>query len=406
MKTKLKLAVLALFLSTVNAQFSTCFAQGSLTPPGAPAASMKTLAQIEPRTPISSAPFTISSSGSYYLTTNLTVATGDAINITVNGVTLDLNGFTISSTAPSATGTAILFGGPRSNVAIYNGHIISGVTNTAAGVFSGAGFGYGITSSGSSNLRVKDLSVAGVLFYGINLGVSSSTVVEGCAVNVAGSYGIIATSVSDSTAMNCGSVGINANTMHNCTGQGVGSGTGLSGAIINNGYGTSSGSGYGLQANSANNCYGTSSSGYGLSATTANNCSGTSSSGTGLNATSVNNCYGTSSTANGLSATTANNCYGSSSSGVGLFAQVITGCYGTSTSNTGLMAGSTATSCFGSSSSSTGIAVLGNGVSAYCCGVSYNGSSSLAPGIVSSISIGCVGFGNPAISSVKYLTTY
>jgi hypothetical protein len=28
------------------------YAQGSLTPPGAPAATMKTLAQIEPRTPI------------------------------------------------------------------------------------------------------------------------------------------------------------------------------------------------------------------------------------------------------------------------------------------------------------------------------------------------------------------
>jgi hypothetical protein len=35
-------------------------AQGSLTPPGAPAPTMKTLTQIEPRTPISSLPFTIS----------------------------------------------------------------------------------------------------------------------------------------------------------------------------------------------------------------------------------------------------------------------------------------------------------------------------------------------------------
>jgi len=41
------------------------FAQGSLTPPGAPAPTMKSLDQIEPRTPISSLPFTISSSGSY-----------------------------------------------------------------------------------------------------------------------------------------------------------------------------------------------------------------------------------------------------------------------------------------------------------------------------------------------------
>ena len=47
---------------------STAFPQGSLTPPGAPAPTMKSLDQIEARTPISSAPFTINASGSYYLT--------------------------------------------------------------------------------------------------------------------------------------------------------------------------------------------------------------------------------------------------------------------------------------------------------------------------------------------------
>jgi len=50
----------------VIAALATLFAQGPLTPPGAPAPTMKTLAQIETRTPISSAPFTISQSGSYY----------------------------------------------------------------------------------------------------------------------------------------------------------------------------------------------------------------------------------------------------------------------------------------------------------------------------------------------------
>ena len=41
---------------------------------------------------------TISQPGSYYLTRNLTVSSGDGINITTIGVTLDLNGFTIRST--------------------------------------------------------------------------------------------------------------------------------------------------------------------------------------------------------------------------------------------------------------------------------------------------------------------
>jgi hypothetical protein len=73
MKTQIHLAALGL-LSTVLIQ-SPAFGQGSLTPPGAPAPTMKTLQQVEPRTPISSAPFTISQPGSYYLTTNLTVTT-------------------------------------------------------------------------------------------------------------------------------------------------------------------------------------------------------------------------------------------------------------------------------------------------------------------------------------------
>src|SRR5260370_6407387 len=98
---------LALFLSTLDPQLSTLFAQGNLAPPGAPAPTMKSLDQIEARTPISSAPFTISAPGSYYLTKDLSVTTGNGITISADNVTLDLNGFTISSTAASATGTAI-----------------------------------------------------------------------------------------------------------------------------------------------------------------------------------------------------------------------------------------------------------------------------------------------------------
>ena len=74
------------------------FAQGSLIPPpGTPAPSMRTLAQVEPRTPISELPFTIAEPGSYYLVSNLTAAsTSDGISVETSNVTLDLCGFTLS----------------------------------------------------------------------------------------------------------------------------------------------------------------------------------------------------------------------------------------------------------------------------------------------------------------------
>src|SRR3954465_10824768 len=73
-------------------------AQGSLTPPSAPGATMKSLDQIEARTPVDathtpgdlSAEFIISQPGSYYLTTNLVGVGGTyGVVINTNNVTLD-----------------------------------------------------------------------------------------------------------------------------------------------------------------------------------------------------------------------------------------------------------------------------------------------------------------------------
>ena len=109
---------------------SLAFSQGSLTPPAAPAPTMKTLDQMEPRTPIKQAslPFTINASGSYYVTENLSVASGNAITINANGVTLDLTGFTITSTSATAAGSAVLLNSGLHDVSILNGHIVGGVT--------------------------------------------------------------------------------------------------------------------------------------------------------------------------------------------------------------------------------------------------------------------------------------
>src|SRR4051812_3731428 len=102
MPTKSSLSLLgSLLLSSLLT--ATCFAQGSLTPPGAPGASMKSLDQVEARTPITSAAFNISSSGSYYLTTNL-YGGSYGIAVGADNVTIDLNGFALIG---PGSGTAI-----------------------------------------------------------------------------------------------------------------------------------------------------------------------------------------------------------------------------------------------------------------------------------------------------------
>lgn len=79
--------------------------QGALNPTGAPAPSMRTLTQVEPRTPISAVPVTISVPGSYYFTTNLTGVSGtNGITVAANDVTLDLNGFALIGVTGATAG--------------------------------------------------------------------------------------------------------------------------------------------------------------------------------------------------------------------------------------------------------------------------------------------------------------
>lgn len=156
---------------------ASAFAQGSLTPPGAPAPAMKTLDQVEPRTPVSSAPVTISQSGSYYLTTNLS----GTVTVAANNVTLDLMGFSIVA----ASGNAIQQSGSCTNLLIRNGTLSAPFVN-------GIDFS---TSSGNANGTIENLRITGCQNYGITVG--GGYRVRNCQVNGVGMAGICAYGNSD-----------------------------------------------------------------------------------------------------------------------------------------------------------------------------------------------------------------
>ena len=204
---------------------SIVFSQGSLTPPGAPARTMKTLQQVEPRIDLLNAPatavdtnstdynFIINQPGSYYLSANLLVTKTNGIQINAEGVTLDLNGFEISrASGAGGAGVDILATGHRASV--RNGSI--------------KGFGYGIRTVASvtgypRNCAFRDLAVSFCTNTGIFAG--ESAVLESCrAHDNSGFAGILAhtgSSLSNCTASNnSASNAIFANggsSLNNCT---------------------------------------------------------------------------------------------------------------------------------------------------------------------------------------------
>jgi hypothetical protein len=254
-------------------------------------------AKAEKRTPISSAPFTISSSGSYYLTQNLVVSTGTAITIAASRVSLDLNGFTITSTSATPNGTGVFVNGDLRDITIQNGSIAGTVTHNGS-AFTGGGFQNGISFGGTpSGVRVANVSVSGCGTDGILLptGGNVSTLVESCTVRTVGRIGIAAVLVRNSAASGCGSSAISsASVVTNCRGESI-DGNGISGTIVQNCFRIST-NGSGVSSTNAINSHGNSTNGTGISTSNAVFCTASRSGGTALSAVVANGCYATSGT--------------------------------------------------------------------------------------------------------------
>jgi len=104
---------------------------------------------------------TITDSGSYIVTQDISVAAGDGITITAGEVTLDLNGHTLS--LPAGVGNGVFIGSGNDSFRITNGRIIGGDIGVRTDI------------AGVGALVVEDLEVA-TSSYGLYLWAQSVTV--------------------------------------------------------------------------------------------------------------------------------------------------------------------------------------------------------------------------------------
>lgn len=165
------LVVLAAVTSLGNAALA-----GPMTPPpGAPKATMKTLAEVEPRVAINAtntpgdadSVYRITQPGSYYLTGDLTGAPGKyTIQVEADGVTIDLNGYTMRASGSNT----FAFGDhgseelPRVNALTITNGVIDGHR-------------YGVLAERISGLTVRDVKFMNG-YTGVSL--AGSAIVEGC----------------------------------------------------------------------------------------------------------------------------------------------------------------------------------------------------------------------------------
>jgi parallel beta-helix repeat protein len=188
---------------------------GPLSPPAGPVASTyKTLGEVEPRIAISAVNtpgdaaslYKITAPGSYYLTGDLYgAADKNGIQITVAGVTLDLNGFAVLGTITSLDGVTV--SGTRDNIAVVNGAVTG---------WGGSGVKLGDGQGG----RVERIHASANGLYGISI--NRACTVRDCLVewNATGIGGYGAAAIEDCVSSDNTGTGIggdNGWTITRCT---------------------------------------------------------------------------------------------------------------------------------------------------------------------------------------------
>ncbi len=166
-------------------------------------------------------PVTLDASGSYRLTSNLSVGLGSGVEITADHVTLDLNGFSIFCAPPIGTDPDSPC--PDSGAALASGINATGRLNVAVENGSVRGIaGYGVRAG--NHCSVRNLRVIRNLVDGMELG--SECAIESVDASENGVAGMRmgnASAVTDSIATDNGESGIvvgNGSSVHNSTARG------------------------------------------------------------------------------------------------------------------------------------------------------------------------------------------
>jgi len=132
------------------------------------------------RIPISTAPYIIGAPGDYYVTRDLTVASGVTVTINANNVTLDLNGHTLTNSATTTGNWVIVTNVTFSGVRVTGGRVVGG------------NLGVELEGSSAAQFQLDHLNVSGAGAYGVHVyssgAVPATAIVE--AVQVTGPAGI------------------------------------------------------------------------------------------------------------------------------------------------------------------------------------------------------------------------